>query len=146
MAKETKKTPAKSKKPAPAKSAAARPASGKSAAAKPASGKPAAGKSPARKGNSAVHLPVLLEMTFTTAAIVVLLVGVVTGVVSFLAGCPAWVIGLRAGGAILTVGLVFYGIAFCMSRGTVETNHAMREELVQELQKESVPSTVERVA
>jgi hypothetical protein len=106
---------------------------------KKAAGGPAAPKAPASQAKTG--LPVLVELVFTLSRIIVLLAGVAVAVLSYLAGCPALVIGLRAGGALLAVGLAVWFFTWFFVRGAVLTNQILIQEAVENGQPVSTIQT-----
>jgi len=107
-------------------------------------GKKAAGETAPPKAASShgkTRLPVLIELVFTLSKIIVLLVGVAVAVQSFLAGCPALVIGLRAGGAVFIVGLALWLFTWVFARGAVLTNQILIQEAVESGQPVSTMQT-----
>jgi hypothetical protein len=86
----------------------------------------------AAKGRDKQHaatLPVLLNFSFSAAQLLVLFVGVVTTALSFLSGAPLWVVAVRGGAAMVSVGLVFWLVSWMIAKDTLEVagQEALRE-------------------
>jgi membrane protein YdbS with pleckstrin-like domain len=88
------------------------------------------------KGPSApkgMRIPILWELINTIARIVVLLLGIAVGFLSYQAGCaPIW-IAIRSGAAMLALGLLFWLIYWFVARGSLFTMHRLLEKRQQEL-------------
>lgn len=80
------------------------------------------------------RLPVIMELPFTLAQLLVTLTGAVVAVLSFLAGCSPLMIAIRTGAAMLVTGLIGWFIYYNIARGSLETIHSLLEEQ-QELER-----------
>jgi protein-S-isoprenylcysteine O-methyltransferase Ste14 len=74
--------------------------------------------SPAGPVRDTPKLPAVLEMTFSLASLLVVLIGAAVVILSLVAGCPIYVAALRGGAAILIVGLVLWMLAWILAGGT----------------------------
>ncbi len=84
-------------------------------------------KRPAPPGHpktDGVHLPILVEATFTFARIMVVLIAGVEAALSIKAGCPIGVVALRTGVAVATIGLGLWLISWIVSGGFLENTPA----------------------
>ncbi len=102
------KTP-KAERPAPKK------------AAQPKAPKASKGPKPAQGAKtSGRRAPLLLETAYLASLVAVLTAGAVTAGLSLLAGVAAWLVAVRAGAAILTVGLVLWSLNYRLMHGLLE--------------------------
>lgn len=114
--------PQDANKPAPKKAAAPKPP------------KPArAPKDPGRRA------PLLLETSYLASLAAVVTAGLVTAGLSVLAGVDAWLVAVRAGLAILTVGLVLWNLNYRLMHGLLEA--AVQE--ARDKKPSETPETVE---
>lgn len=90
-----------------------------------------------------VVLPAFLELSFTIAKILVVIVGIVIVVVSVLAGVSAWTVALRGAIAILSLGFVLWLINWYFAHNILEKE---LEDLEKSMKEETGFSTVERHA
>ncbi len=90
----------------------------------------------------APHLPLLVELAFTFARILVVLVAAVEVLLSLRAGCSIWMIALRAGVAVVTVGVGLWLIAWLTAGGTIQTVNSQMEQVAQR-NADPAPSTVQ---
>ncbi|HEY9077909.1 MAG TPA: hypothetical protein VIO61_15350 [Anaerolineaceae bacterium] len=79
-------------------------------------GNPAAGK-PKKNVNTA---PLLLEVAYNIFMLLVVIVAVVVGLLSYRAGCAVWMIALRSGLAVFILGGFLWLVAWYISRGFLE--------------------------
>lgn len=90
-------------------------------AAQPKAPKPPKGSKPARAPKTpGRRAPLLLETTYLASLIAVLTAGAVTAGLSLLAGVEAWLVAVRAGLAILTVGLVLWSLNYRLMHGLLD--------------------------
>lgn len=87
----------------------------KSQSAEPVKRQPAPGR--ARGGRRA---PLLLETAYAITFGLTLVAGLATAALSALAGAPAWLIAVRAGLAVLVLGLVFWLVNYQLMHGAFE--------------------------
>lgn len=73
---------------------------------------------PAGPVRNTPKLPPVLEITFSMASLLVVLVGATVVGLSLLAGCPVYVAALRGGAAVLVVGLISWMLAWILAGGT----------------------------
>ncbi len=95
------------------------------------------------KQGSPKHIPFLLEFTLTVSRLVVILVGVLTALISVIAGAEIWVVALRTGAAILSLGFLTWSVNWLLSHNTLE---AVRVQMTQTRQGAPPKSTVEKEA
>lgn len=102
-------------KPPPTEKSASQPAAQPKAPKAPKG--PKAARAPQTSGRRA---PLLLETTYLASLVAVLTAGAVTAGLSVLAGVEAWLVAVRAGLAILTVGLVLWYLNYRLMHGLLE--------------------------
>jgi len=79
-------------------------------------------------------VPLLLDVSFTTAKILIILAGAIIGIVSVLSGATWLATAIRSGAAVLSMGLLLYLANFLLSRNALE---AARMRLLAEMQSAS---------
>ncbi|MCL4559593.1 MAG: hypothetical protein M1281_03130 [Chloroflexi bacterium] len=100
----------------------------------------------ALSGKDAVHLPVMLEVTFIFARLLIVLVMAVEIVLAFLAGAPPLVILLRAGVSVLVVGLMLWAISWILAGGSLQLESNENEGKTGEMDQQPAQSTLEMKA
>jgi hypothetical protein len=88
-------------------------------------------KAPEQKPTKAqknVRLPILWEVVNTFSRLTVTLLGLATAVISYLNGSNLIVSVLRAGAAMLSVGLVLWFIYWMVARGSLDLMHDLYAE------------------
>ena len=102
------------------------------------------GPAPEEAPKTVVRVPLLIDFTLSVAKMIVILVGILTAVISLIAGATLTVAALRSAAAIFSVGLAFWMVNWWIANYSLE---AVRLELKEELEAEQhPPSTVERSA
>jgi len=71
--------------------------------------------------------PLLLDFSLTVSRLVVLGVGLATGLLSALAGATLWAVALRTGLAILGLGLLLWGLNTLVNHNALEIVHHAAE-------------------
>ncbi len=85
---------------------------------------------PRAKRRSAKQVPLLLDIFFSVSRLIVIIVGLLTVTISIFAGASlVWAV-VRAGAAMLTVGLLLWLASWLVARGALEST---RLELLQAL-------------
>ena len=75
---------------------------------------------PESANKNAETLPALLEATSIFSRLVIVAVGSITFVLSLLAGTQVWMASMRSGLAIFSLGLIFWGINWLLSRNSLQ--------------------------
>jgi hypothetical protein len=86
------------------------------------------------------RVPLLLDVSYTATRILLLVAGSLTGAISVLSGATWLATALRAGSAVLSVGLLLFLANWLLSRDTLE---AARAALLKEME---AAQTAERAA
>lgn len=87
------------------------------------------------KAQKNVRLPILWEVVNTFSQLIVTLLGLATAVISYLNGTNLFMSVVRAGAAMLAVGLVLWVIYWMIARGTLDLMHDLYA--VRQKEKES---------
>jgi hypothetical protein len=98
-----------------------------------------------RKPQSEVQVPLLLDVAFNFSIIFILLVGGLVAVISLLAGVDPLNTALRTGLAILLLGLGLYGLAWYLSKSSLDTALAEKQKQVEEASEQDDVSTTTEV-
>ncbi len=90
-------------------------------------------------------LPHLIDFSLSVAQLAVVLVGLATILLSLGSGVSLWMVALRGGAAMVSLGLLLWLVNWLISKGSLEL---VRQELLKELEKkraedDGVDSTVE---
>jgi hypothetical protein len=103
---------------------------------KPAAKQKGDGKKGKKKKN--YPLPAMLETVFTFSKAAVVMIGVVVASLSILSGCsPLWV-AARTSIAIISLGLVLWGVDWIVARAVIETEiEKAKKELEQQQEAQS---------
>lgn len=99
-------------------------------------------QAPSKKAPATV-LPAFLELTFTVAKTLVVIVGAATVVVSVLAGASVWTVALRGAIAVLSFGFLMWLINWLFAHNILEKE---LEDLEKSMAEDPTFSTVERHA
>lgn len=75
------------------------------------------------KAPKGVHLPILWETVNTLSKIIITLLGFAMFLVSYLNGVSLVMCAIRAGAAMLGVGLILWAIYWMVARGSVDLAH-----------------------
>lgn len=104
---------------------------------------PGEGQSQRKPAN---ELPFLLDFALSVTQLVVILTGLVTMAVSLFSGAVLWMAAVRAGAAVLAVGLVLWMANYLLARNSLTS---IRLQVVSELERahrDEAASTVEKTA
>jgi hypothetical protein len=83
------------------------------------------------------RLPILWETVSTLSQIIITLFGIGIAVISYLSGSNFLICAIRAGIAMVSIGLLFWLIYWIITRGTMDLMHSLYDERQQELKKNS---------
>jgi hypothetical protein len=92
------------------------------------------------------ELPFMLDFALSVTQLVVILTGLITLAVSLFSGAVLGMAAVRAGVAVLAVGLVLWLVNYLLARNSLE---AVRMQMVSELERthrDGTASTVEKTA
>ena len=78
--------------------------------------------------NQRIGLPVLIETIFTLSKLTVILVGIIVMVLTFANGNPYWVVMIRGGVTVLSLGLLLWFITWFSTKGVIESVRNMLKE------------------
>ncbi len=101
-----------------------------------------------QKSASASQVPTLLDMVFSTAQLLVVIVGVLIAGLSFFSGATVMMTTIRSGAAVLSLGLLMWLASWLVARGSLESARQQMPESVKaaEAGSERGTSTVEKEA
>ena len=97
-------------------------------------------KAPSAKGASARRAPILLELIYALFLLAVVGMGLITALLSWLAGADLLMIVVRSGGACLVTGLLAWLIYWQIANGVVE---ARRQQVLEEAAKQKAARAAE---
>jgi uncharacterized membrane-anchored protein len=102
---------------------------------KPKTKKNSSKASKSRKQSNNIHLPFLLELTYTLSTIILILLALAVMVTSFLAGAGLFTVVLRTGVAVSVVGGVLMLISYQISSGLLFSVKIEQEEEQRKLEE-----------
>jgi hypothetical protein len=95
----------------------------------------------APKTPKGTRLPILWETVNTLSRIIITLTGIGVAVMSYFHGSNFLMCAVRAGAAMVSIGLLFWMIYWMITRGTLDLMHSLYDERQQELKKNSSPNS-----
>ncbi len=102
------------------------------------------GKKPAReKAPKEARLPILWETVSTLSQLTITLTGLAVAVISYIHGSNLLMSAVRAGAAMLCLGIVLYVIYWMVARGSLDMMFSLYQERQKEIRNNSSSSTRE---
>jgi protein-S-isoprenylcysteine O-methyltransferase Ste14 len=85
-------------------------------------------KRPAAVRQAGSRAPLLLETAYAVSFSIIVLAGIVTAGLSVWSGVPAWLVAVRAGLAVVVLGLVLWTVNYRLMHGAFEAAMSDRRE------------------
>jgi NADH:ubiquinone oxidoreductase subunit 6 (subunit J) len=98
-------------------------------------------KTPAKK-RTMKAVPILWEAAFSGSMAVIVILGAVVSLLSFLVGCDPWTVLLRGLVTILALGIILWLMTWLVIRGSMDNLLEEMEELSKKQQEESSTTEV----